>query len=69
MKKEEQQKNSNSVSVQYNPVKPFAFEAWKIWNDLTDAAQSLWEEYEYDFVEFCMQETKSSTHKRGSYPF
>jgi len=49
MKKEEQQKNSNSVSVQYNPVKPFAFEAWKIWNDLTDAAQSLWEEYEYDF--------------------
>ena len=53
----------------YEPVKPFAFEAWKIWNNLTDSAQSLWEEYEYDFVEFCLQETKSYKNKTHKYPF
>ena len=63
--------NDNTVSVQnqYKPVKPFAFEAWKIWNNLSDAAQSLWEEYEYDFVEFCLQETKSYKNKTYKYPF
>jgi hypothetical protein len=37
----------------YTPVKPNAFDAWKIWNNLTTAAQLLWEEYEDDFIVFC----------------
>jgi hypothetical protein len=61
--------STKTVQNQYKPVKLFAFEAWKIWNDLTDAAESLWEEYEYDFVEFCLQETKSHKNKTYKYPF
>jgi hypothetical protein len=47
----------NVLQQQYKPVKPFAFEAWKIWNNLTSSAESLWEEYQDDFIEFCCQNT------------
>lgn len=67
-------KNRNGQSIiseqkELKPVKPFAFEAWKIWNNLTDSAQSLWDEFEDDFVEFCLQQAKLNTIQRKHYPF
>ncbi|HEX2955889.1 MAG TPA: hypothetical protein VHO70_03625 [Chitinispirillaceae bacterium] len=61
--------NQPEHSEQLKPVKPFALEAWKIWNKLTDSAQSLWEEFEDDFVEFCLQEANLNTIQRRRYPF
>jgi hypothetical protein len=51
-------KAENVLQQQYKPVKPFAFEAWKIWNNLTTSAELLWEEYQDDFIQFCCQNTQ-----------
>lgn len=58
-------KNTEKVPQHYRPVKPFAFEAWKIWNHLTTSAELLWGEYENDFVHFCCESTHTKGKKHG----
>ena len=53
-----------TVQQQYIPVKPFASAAWEIWNNLTSAAELLWEEYETDFIEFCCSHTHKDRKKQ-----
>lgn len=64
MKKDEQNQCNKACPQQYNPVKPFAFEAWKIWNHLTTSAELLWEEYETDFMNFCCYNKQEMREKQ-----
>jgi hypothetical protein len=56
--------SQKTVLKQYTPVKPFAFDAWEIWNNLTTAAELLWEEHEVDFIEFCCNNTPMERKKQ-----
>lgn len=50
------------------PQLPFAPDAWKMWLKLNKIADLLWETYEQDFLQFCIDETDSRSPDR-SYPF
>lgn len=72
MKADENIHTSKTGNQKYKPVKPFAFEAWKIWNNLTTSAELLWEEYETDFIQFCCNNThvkRKMQIKADYYPF
>lgn len=58
MKAYSKYQNAKKSQQQYKPVKPFAFEAWRIWNNLTTSAELLWDEYEDDFIQFCCNNTQ-----------
>lgn len=43
-------------------------DAWKLWHQLNELAQAIWEAYEQPFLEFCIQKAKNQSYSE-SLPF
>ena len=39
-----------------------AEEAWRLWHQLTQLAESIWQKHEMKFLEFCIQEEKDQCY-------
>ena len=45
-----------------------AEDAWRVWHQLSQLAESIWQEHEQEFLEFCMQEAEDQCyfHRRST---